>query len=277
MRRVLTSSQCNRQAVRFPWPLKPARAPRQAEDRSLALPHRCGPDSARSLRTGLGAFEDDPRPVRGACRRPCGGRAGVGRNGLPVSREDEDGRARRRRRGERQHPAGRRDNRAAGSRAAARHRENPRSRPRQRGETPGIRGVEDRRRLRNTVSDRREPPGVERTTRGAGAGLEIANVPIESAVDARNPGFGTRFGPEDLNAIPMRRFSYQDWIKTAPGISPTSPSGSSVLVSAFGPAWIRISITSMARASPRQATACREPIQASTSSRSCRSSKARAR
>ncbi len=32
----------------------------------------------------------------------------------------------------------------------------------------------------------------------------------------------------------MRRFSYQDWVKTAPGISPTSPSGSSVLVSAFG-------------------------------------------
>src|SRR5687767_14865051 len=33
----------------------------------------------------------------------------------------------------------------------------------------------------------------------------------------------------------MRRFSYQDWVKTAPGISPTSPSGSSVLVSALGP------------------------------------------
>ena len=32
----------------------------------------------------------------------------------------------------------------------------------------------------------------------------------------------------------MRRLGYQDWLKTAPGISPTSPSGSSVLVSAFG-------------------------------------------
>ena len=32
----------------------------------------------------------------------------------------------------------------------------------------------------------------------------------------------------------MRRFSYQDWVKTAPGISPTSPTGSSVLVSALG-------------------------------------------
>ena len=55
-----------------------------------------------------------------------------------------------------------------------------------------------------------------------------------SRLDARSPGFGTRFGAEDLDAIPMRRFSYQDWVKTAPGISPTSPSGSSVLVSAFG-------------------------------------------
>ncbi len=56
-----------------------------------------------------------------------------------------------------------------------------------------------------------------------------------SRLDARNPGFGTRFGAADLDAIPMRRSGgYQDWIKTAPGISPTSPSGGSVLVSAFG-------------------------------------------
>ena len=55
-----------------------------------------------------------------------------------------------------------------------------------------------------------------------------------SLLDARDPGFGTRFGAEYLDAIPMRRLGYQDWLKTAPGISPTSPSGSSVLVSAFG-------------------------------------------
>lgn len=55
-----------------------------------------------------------------------------------------------------------------------------------------------------------------------------------SRLDARDPGFGTRFGAGDLDAIPMRRFSYQDWVKTAPGISPTSPTGSSVLVSALG-------------------------------------------
>ena len=55
-----------------------------------------------------------------------------------------------------------------------------------------------------------------------------------SRLDARDSGFRTRFGAEDLDAIPMRRFSYQEWVKAAPGISPTSPAGSSVLVSAFG-------------------------------------------
>ncbi len=55
-----------------------------------------------------------------------------------------------------------------------------------------------------------------------------------SRLEARAPGFGTRFTAEDLDAIPMRRFSYQDWVKAAPGISPTSPAGSSVLVSALG-------------------------------------------
>jgi hypothetical protein len=55
-----------------------------------------------------------------------------------------------------------------------------------------------------------------------------------SRLDARDPGFGTRVGAEDLDTIPTRRSSYQDWVKTAPGISPTSPSGSSVLVSALG-------------------------------------------
>ena len=55
-----------------------------------------------------------------------------------------------------------------------------------------------------------------------------------SRLDARNPGFGTRFGAEDLDAIPMRRFSPYEWVKTAPGISPTSPAGPNMLVSAFG-------------------------------------------
>ena len=55
-----------------------------------------------------------------------------------------------------------------------------------------------------------------------------------SRIDARNPGFWTRFGAEDLDAIPMRRFSSYDPVKTAPGLSPTSPAGANVLVSAFG-------------------------------------------
>jgi hypothetical protein len=55
-----------------------------------------------------------------------------------------------------------------------------------------------------------------------------------SRLDARNPGFWTRFGAEDFDANPMRRFSSYDPVRTAPGISPTSPTGSNVLVSAFG-------------------------------------------
>jgi len=56
-----------------------------------------------------------------------------------------------------------------------------------------------------------------------------------SRIDARDPGFGTRFGLEDLRAIPTRRASMFDLIRAAPGISPTSPSSGTVTtVSAFG-------------------------------------------
>ncbi len=77
---------------------------------------------------------------------------------------------------------------------------------------------------------------IERTAVLTLAALEDSIVVHGSGsrLDARDPGFRTRFGSEDLDAIPMRRFSYQDWVKTAPGISPTSPTGSSVLVSALG-------------------------------------------
>jgi hypothetical protein len=63
---------------------------------------------------------------------------------------------------------------------------------------------------------------------------------IGSRMDARNPGFGTRFGPEDLEAIPTRRSSMFDFIRATPGISPTSPgsgtttTGTTTTVSAFG-------------------------------------------
>jgi len=78
---------------------------------------------------------------------------------------------------------------------------------------------------------------IERT-----ADLELAGVAesvvVEGAgsrIEARNPGFGTRVGPEDLKANPTRRASMFDAIRSAPGVSPTSPSsGTSTTISAFG-------------------------------------------
>src|SRR5688572_22708320 len=56
-----------------------------------------------------------------------------------------------------------------------------------------------------------------------------------SRVEARHPGFGTRYGPEDLRAIPTRRSSMFDFLRAAPGVSPTSPSsGTETTVSSFG-------------------------------------------
>src|SRR4029453_2277467 len=53
-----------------------------------------------------------------------------------------------------------------------------------------------------------------------------------SRIEARSSGFETRFGSEDLRAIPTGRFSMFDLVKTAPGISPTSASGTTTSVSA---------------------------------------------
>ena len=84
---------------------------------------------------------------------------------------------------------------------------------------------------------------------GAGATIErnaelklaghAESVVVEGAgsrIEARNPGFGSGIGPEDLKAIPTRRSSMFDLIKAAPGISATSQAsgGTSSLVSAFG-------------------------------------------
>ena len=83
---------------------------------------------------------------------------------------------------------------------------------------------------------------IERTAVLTLAGL-AESVVVEGAgsrIEARNPGFGTRFGRDDLRAIPTRRSSMFDLIRAAPGISPTSPasgtsvSGASTTVSAFG-------------------------------------------
>ena len=68
-------------------------------------------------------------------------------------------------------------------------------------------------------------------------GLE-ESVVVEGAssrIEARSSGFETRFGPEDLRAIPVRRFSMFDFIRATPGVSPTSPGSMTTnSVSAFG-------------------------------------------
>jgi hypothetical protein len=56
-----------------------------------------------------------------------------------------------------------------------------------------------------------------------------------SRIDARDPGLGARFGSDDLSTIPARRASMFDWIKAAPGVSPTSPSSATInTLSVFG-------------------------------------------
>jgi hypothetical protein len=56
-----------------------------------------------------------------------------------------------------------------------------------------------------------------------------------SSLEARGSGFGTRFSPDTIKAIPTRRSSMFDFIGAAPGISATSPgTAGNSLVSAFG-------------------------------------------
>jgi hypothetical protein len=77
---------------------------------------------------------------------------------------------------------------------------------------------------------------LERTTvlQLAGVAESVAVEGAGSRIEARDPGFSTRFGPEDVRSIPTRRNSMFDLIKAAPGISATSPSGANQTVSAFG-------------------------------------------
>lgn len=78
---------------------------------------------------------------------------------------------------------------------------------------------------------------IERRVILAVAGLD-QSVVVEtdgSRAEARASGFETRFGIEDLKEIPTRRFSMFDFVRAAPGISPTSPGSVSInSVSAFG-------------------------------------------
>ncbi len=82
---------------------------------------------------------------------------------------------------------------------------------------------------------------------GAGATIQrlpvltVAGVTESVAVDAgprievRNPGVAALFGAAQLDTMPTRRGGVSDVIRTAPGISPTSPtSGTSNSVSVFG-------------------------------------------
>ena len=71
-----------------------------------------------------------------------------------------------------------------------------------------------------------QPAGVVESVVVRGGTSRLADRPA---------GFGTRFGLADLRTIPTRRASMFDFIRAAPGISPSSPSGGSLTtVSAFG-------------------------------------------
>ena len=78
---------------------------------------------------------------------------------------------------------------------------------------------------------------IERTVLLKLAGL-AESVVVEgsgSRIEARGSGFETRFGPESLTTIPTRRYSMFDFLRAAPGVSPTSPSSGSVnTLSTFG-------------------------------------------
>jgi hypothetical protein len=67
-------------------------------------------------------------------------------------------------------------------------------------------------------------------------GKESINVAASaSSLDTRKVGLSSRFGSEQMKSIPVRRYSMFDFIRAAPGVSPTSPSsGNNNSVSVFG-------------------------------------------
>ena len=83
---------------------------------------------------------------------------------------------------------------------------------------------------------------------GAGETIELAvvlqlagvaeTVTVDAAsINSRSSGLETRFGPDYIRTVPSRRFSMFDLIRSAPGVSPTSPgSGTVNSVSVFGSA-----------------------------------------
>jgi hypothetical protein len=77
---------------------------------------------------------------------------------------------------------------------------------------------------------------IERSVTLKLAGVaESISVQAGTAVDTGRSGLGGRFDTHELNSIPVRRFSMFDFIKNAPGVSPTSASsGTDPSVSVFG-------------------------------------------
>jgi hypothetical protein len=78
---------------------------------------------------------------------------------------------------------------------------------------------------------------IERTVilKLAGVAESVVVEGSGSRIEARGSGFETRFDTEQLRAIPARRFSMFDFIRAAPGVSPTSPSSATAnSVSSFG-------------------------------------------
>jgi len=69
------------------------------------------------------------------------------------------------------------------------------------------------------------------------AGITEAVV-VESAgsrLEARHPGFGTRFNLDDLGGTPTRRAGMSDFLRATPGVSPTSPGSPTITtISTFG-------------------------------------------
>ena len=69
----------------------------------------------------------------------------------------------------------------------------------------------------------------------AGIGVSVVVEGSGSRIEARGSGFETRLGAEYLTTIPTRRYSMFDAIRSAAGVSPTSPSSGTVnTVAAFG-------------------------------------------
>jgi hypothetical protein len=67
--------------------------------------------------------------------------------------------------------------------------------------------------------------------------VESINVEAKSGMNSLTSGLETRFGSDYIGTIPTRRFSMFDFIRSTPGVSPTSPASGTVnTVSVFGSA-----------------------------------------